>query len=87
MKEGKSTIYGQFSGLVPILEHGGTSTIDVETKWYRYHPKVVPVPSQSGTSTTHQNRVGTGSSGTGTTAPCSPDFLYFDIFKPNFLHQ
>ena len=53
--------------------------------WYRYQNKVVPVPLmqrpngtgiiQSGTGTTHQNQVGTG-----TTAPYSSDVLYFDIF-------
>ena len=54
-------------------------------------PQLVPVPSrggtgtnQSGTGTTHQNRVGTGTgpSGTGTTAPFSLDFY---ITKPKFI--
>ena len=45
--------------------------------------------NQSGTGTTHQNKVGngTGPSGTGTTAPRNLDFLYFNIIKPKFIHR
>ena len=51
--------------------------------------KMVPVPRQSGTGTTHQNRVGTGTdpSCTGTIASYSPDFLYSYIFKLKFAHR
>ena len=66
--------------------------------WYRYQTGVVPIPpmqkqngtgtNQSGTATTHQNKVGTGTdtgpSGIGTTAPYSPDFY---IIKPKFIHR
>ena len=40
---------------------------------------------QSGTGTTHQNRVGTGAdlSGTGTTASCSPDFCILTLLSSN----
>ena len=67
--------------------------------WYRFQTGVVPVPpmqrqngtgtNQSGTGTTDPNRVGTGigPSGTGTTTSCSPDFLYFYIIKPKFIHR
>ena len=67
--------------------------------WYRYQTGVVSIPpmqkqngtgtNQSGTSTTHQNRVGTGIglSGTGTIAPCSLDFLYFYIIKPKYAYD
>ena len=81
MKKGKSVILGSFCD------------------WYRYQTGVVPVPpmqrqngtgtNQSGTGTTHQNKVGTGigPSGTSTTAPYSPDFLYFYIIKLKFIHR
>ena len=41
--------------------------------------KMVPVPRQSGTGTTHQNMVGTSTdpSGTGTIASFNPIFLVF----------
>ena len=92
MKEGKSAISRQFPRLVQVPNKGGTGTTYAEAKWYRYHlcrGKMVPVPTLVGTSTTHQNKVGTGTdpSGTDTTAPCSPDFLYFYNSKPKFIHQ
>ena len=81
MKEGKSTIFGQFPRLVPVppmQKQNGTDTNQSGTD-----------TNQSGTGTTHQNRVGTGTSpsGTVTTAPYSPNFLYFNIIKPKFIHR
>ena len=67
--------------------------------WYRYHlcrTKMVLVPRQSGTRTTHHNSFGTGTdlsgigtdpSGTGTTASCSHDFWYSYIVKLQFIHR
>ena len=67
--------------------------------WHRYQTRVVPVPldktkmvpvpRQSGTGTTHQNRVGTGTnpSGINTTASSSPEFLYLCIVKLKFSHR
>ena len=72
----KSTISGQFPGLVPISNRGGTDTTYTKPKWYRYQDKVVPVPLmqrqngtgtfQSGTGTTHQNMIGTDTNHSGT---------------------
>ena len=41
MKEKRvnSTMFGQNRSLVPVPNRGGTGTIDVEAKRYRYHPK------------------------------------------------
>ena len=70
----KSAISGQNRALVPVPNRGGTSTTHY---------------NQSGTGTNFQNRVGTSTdlNGYGTTTPCSPDFLYFYIVKPKFIHR
>ena len=64
-----------------ICHFWAESRLSIGTKqgWYRYHlciTKMIPVPRQSGTGTTHQNRIGTitDPSGTGTTASCNLDF-------------
>ena len=63
--------------------------------WYQYHVGVVPVAlrqrqngtgtNQNGTSTTHQNRVGTDidSSGTSTNASNSSDICVLALLSPN----
>ena len=62
--------------------------------WYRYQTGVVPIPpmqrengtntNQSGTGTTHQNRIGTSTNPSSTsTTSCIPVFMYFYIVKPN----
>ena len=47
--------------------------------------KMVPVPRQSGTGTTHQNQVGTSTdpSGTSTNASSSPDICVLALLSPN----
>ena len=73
------TRYRYQTGVVPVPNRGGTGTTWEEPKWYRYHDKVVSVP------TTHQNRIGTDTdpSGAGTTASCSPDFGILTLLSPN----
>ena len=66
-----STIFGQNRSLVPIPNRDGTGTTYAEAKWYRYHP--------SGTSTTLQNRFGTGTKHSGTDTAGSYN-LIFGIF-------
>ena len=56
--------------------------------WYQYQTGVVPVPlgqRQSGTGTTHQNRVGIGtdSSGTSTNASSNLDICVLALLSPN----
>ena len=56
--------------------------------WYRYHlckTKMVPIPRQSGTDTTHQNsfRTAIDPNGTGTTDSCSFDFCILTLLSSN----
>ena len=65
-------ISGQSCKSIPITDSGVVPVPLDKTK-------MVPVPRQSGTGTTHQNMVGTGTdpSGTNTIASFNPIFLVF----------
>ena len=72
----KSAISGQNRNLVPVPNRGGTDT--------HMQRKNGTGTNQSGSGTTHEKGFGIG---TGTTASCNPDFLYFYIVKPKFVHR